>query len=124
MEHLAAAVRQLKSRHALASAVPRCSITSLEQKSVEAVQAQPVAVTPRAPGTAAPSADSAIPHKFIRLFGLFPLLAVFPDGALAEHGAFQIAMLVETEQGMVAGTTETAVAGTAFLVAVGWTDRF
>ena len=44
------------------------------------------------------------------------------DVAFAEQGGFQIAMLVEAEQRMVAGTAEMAVEGAAFLVSVGGTD--
>ena len=37
--------------------------------------------------------------------------------------AFQVAELVEHEQGMIAGTAEMAVVGRAFLITVGRADR-
>jgi hypothetical protein len=39
-----------------------------------------------------------------------------------KRGAFQIAELIEHEQRMIAGASEVAVVGGAFLITVGWAD--
>jgi hypothetical protein len=44
------------------------------------------------------------------------------DVARTQHAAFQIAELIEHEQRMIAGASEVAVVGSAFLIAVGWAD--
>ena len=45
------------------------------------------------------------------------------DVAVAQEGAFQVAVLVEAEQRVVAVALEVAVVRRAFLLAVGFTDR-